>query len=259
MTITERVNGERLVLLAWGRAILMQLAHPLVAQGVADHSSFRDTAVTRVRRLHGTIRAMLDLTFGDEGASNAAANRINAIHDRVHGRLSEDAGQWAAGTPYSATDPELLTWVEATLLDSMPRAYQEFVTPLAPEEIDAYCSAASAGSGRLRIPAGLVPASRGALHAYLQRVLDGDVLAVTKVARELARDVIDPPGARALWPAATVARLVSVGWLPPRIRAAYGFSWTANDEARLQAWCRRIRRARRYLPDRVARWSAARS
>ena len=87
MTITERVNGERLILLAWGRAILMQLAHPLVAQGVADHSSFRDATLERVRRLHGTIKAMLDLTFGDAAPSGAATDRINAIHDRVHGRL----------------------------------------------------------------------------------------------------------------------------------------------------------------------------
>src|SRR4029453_18844867 len=105
MTVTERVNGERLILLGWGRAILMQLAHPMVAQGVADHSSFRDTAFTRVRRLHETIRAMLDLTFGDAAASDAAVARINAIHDRVHGQLAEDAGPWTAGTPYSATGP----------------------------------------------------------------------------------------------------------------------------------------------------------
>lgn len=39
-SITWRVNAERIVLLGWARAILLQLAHPLVAQGVADHSSF---------------------------------------------------------------------------------------------------------------------------------------------------------------------------------------------------------------------------
>ena len=259
MTITEQVNGERLVVLGWGRAILMQLAHPLVAQGVAEHSSFRETTIARLQRLHGTIRAMLNLTFGDAISSNAAADRINAIHDRVHGRLSEDAGVWVAGTPYSATDPELLTWVEATLLESMPLAYQEFVAPLAPEAIDAYCCEASAGSERLRIPAGMVPASQRALQAYMQRVRDGRVMAVTSMARELAREVVDPPGARALWPAATVSRLATIGWLPPHLRAAYGFEWTAGDEARLTAWCRRIRAARRYVPDRWARWSAAQS
>jgi uncharacterized protein (DUF2236 family) len=259
MTITERVNGERVVVLAWGRAILLQLAHPLVAQGVADHSSFRDTTVTRLRRMHGTIKAMLDLTFGDAEARNAAADRINAIHDRVHGHLSENAGRWAAGTPYSATDPALLTWVNATLLDSMPHAYQQFVAPLRPDEIDEYCREAGAGSICLRIPPGMVPASREALHAYLEGVFTSDVLAVTSMARELAREVIDPPGARALWPAATIARLASIGWLPPRIRAAYGFSWTAHDAAQLETWCRRIRRARRIVPDRWARWRPARS
>ena len=259
MTITERVNGERLILLGWGRAILMQLAHPMVAQGVADHSSFRDTAFTRVRRLHETIRAMLDLTFGDAAASDAAVARINAIHDRVHGQLAEDAGPWTAGTPYSATDPQLLTWVEATLLDSMPLAYQQLVAPLAPADIDGYCSEASVASERLRIPAGRVPSSGAALDAYLQRMLDSGVLVVTSRARELAREVIAPPGSMALWPASTVARLASVGWLPPRIRAAYGFSWAPHDQARLTAWCRRIRAARRLVPDRWARWAAARS
>jgi uncharacterized protein (DUF2236 family) len=259
MTITERVNGEKLILLAWGRAILMQLAHPLVAQGVADHSSFRDTTVSRIRRLHGTIKAMLDLTFGDADATAAATARINAIHDRVHGHLAEDAGRWAAGTPYSATDPQLLTWVEATLLDSMPLAYQQFVAPLGREDVDAYCAEASAAGDRLRIPSGFVPSSRAALDAYLQHVLESDLLAVTPAARELAREVIEPPGAKMLWPAATISRLASIGWLPPRIRAEYGFSWGPEDEVRLSAWCRQIRTARRFVPDRWARWSAAKS
>ena len=80
-------------------------------------------------------------------------------------------------------------------------------------------------------------------------MLASDVLAVTSVARELAREVIDPPGARALWPVATVARLAAIGWLPPRIREAYGFSWDLDDAGTLMAWCRRIRTARRLVPD----------
>jgi uncharacterized protein (DUF2236 family) len=255
MMITERINGERLVVLGWGRAILLQLAHPLVAQGVADHSTFRDTAFARIKRLHGTIKAMLDLTFGDADAMHAAAARINAIHDRVHGQLTEDAGRWTAGTRYSATDPDLLTWVDATLLDSMPLAYQQLVAPLPSADIDAYCAEVSASAHRLRIPPGFVPASRAALDSYLQRMLQSDTLAVTSSARALAREVIEPPGATALWPAATISRLATIGWLPPRIRAEYGFAWDAKDEARLTAWCRRIRAARRIVPDRWARWS----
>jgi uncharacterized protein (DUF2236 family) len=50
-TISVRINAERLMLLCWGRAILLQMAHPLVAAGIADHSSFREGKVTAVVRL----------------------------------------------------------------------------------------------------------------------------------------------------------------------------------------------------------------
>ena len=258
MTVTQRMNAERLVVLGWGRAILMQLAHPLVAQGVADHSDFRSTALSRVRRLHGTIKAMLALTFGDPAAAEAAAGRINAIHDRVHGHLAEDAGIWTAGTPYTATDPQLLTWVQATLLDSIPLAYDQMIAPLARADLDAYCAEASAASPRLRLAAGSVPSSRVELDAYLGRMLEGPTIAVTSAARELAREVIEPPGSYALWPVSSVARLASIGWLPPRIRTAYGFSWDDEDDRRLKAWCRRVRFVRRLTPDWLAQWPAAR-
>jgi uncharacterized protein (DUF2236 family) len=214
--------------------------------------------VSRVRRLHGTIKAMLALTFGDPEEAEAAAGRINAIHDRVHGHLAEDAGVWAAGTPYTATDPQLLTWVQATLLDSMPLAYERLIAPLGRGDLDAYCAEASAASPRLRIPVGSVPSSRDALDAYLHRMLESQTLAVTSTARELAHEVIEPSASNALWPLSAVARLASIGWLPPRIRLAYGFSWDEQDDRRLDAWCRRLRHVRRLTPDRLAQWQAVR-
>ena len=64
-SITWRVNAERIVLLGWARAILLQLAHPLVAAGVFDHSGFRGTPYAAASRLYHTVHAMLSLTFGD--------------------------------------------------------------------------------------------------------------------------------------------------------------------------------------------------
>src|SRR5689334_10339201 len=40
--VIRRVHSEGVVLLGGGRALLMQVAHPRVAAGVAEHSSFRD-------------------------------------------------------------------------------------------------------------------------------------------------------------------------------------------------------------------------
>ena len=39
--IARKINREAVVLLGWGRAVLLQLAHPLVAAAVSDYSRFR--------------------------------------------------------------------------------------------------------------------------------------------------------------------------------------------------------------------------
>src|SRR5262245_41558777 len=122
------------MLLGWSRAILLQLAHPLIAAGIADHSSFRDGAVVAARSPHETVHAMLSLTFGDERAWRDSIERIREIHRRVHGRLPVSVGHFQQGTPYSAEDPDLLLWVHATLLDSIPMLYQRLIGPLTASE-----------------------------------------------------------------------------------------------------------------------------
>src|SRR5947207_4976533 len=101
------VHRERLLLLGWGRAILLQFAHPLVAQAVADHSGFRAERLGGWRRLHRTLGAMLRLTFGDADDVARTARRINGVHATVRGGLTRDAAGFAGGTAYSASDPAL--------------------------------------------------------------------------------------------------------------------------------------------------------
>ena len=45
--------------------------------------------------------------------------------------------------PYSAEDPDLVLWVHATLLESVPLAYERLVGPLTIAERDAYCAEAA--------------------------------------------------------------------------------------------------------------------
>ena len=96
MMITRRVNREAVVVLGWGRAILLQLAHPLVAAGVGAHSDFDGGPLAYVGRMRRTIGAMLSLTFGTESEIRETAGRINAIHHRVHGKLDCAVGGYAA-------------------------------------------------------------------------------------------------------------------------------------------------------------------
>ena len=90
--VARKINREGVVLFGWGRAILLQVAHPLVAAAIGDFSDFDQGAAGYLRRMHRTVGAMLTLTFGTDADARAVLQRINRIHDQVEGSLREPAG-----------------------------------------------------------------------------------------------------------------------------------------------------------------------
>jgi uncharacterized protein (DUF2236 family) len=255
--IARRVNAERLVLLGWSRAILLQLAHPLVAAGVAEHSSFRAGSLAAAKRLHMTVRAMLALTFGDDRGRAAALDGILAIHRRVHGMLPAAVGRFPAGTPYSAEDADLVLWVHATLLESIPLIYALVVAPLSEAERDAYCAEAAAIAIDLGARPPEVPRTWRDLTRYLEAMYRSGSIAVGAQARELASAVLAPPFAPLVAPAAWANRLVTIGMLPDAIRRDYGLTWSRAQQRQLTAVTRLLRGARRVTPAVLARWGEA--
>lgn len=258
MDVVSRLNGERVVLLGWSRAILLQLAHPLVAAGVAQHSTFRGGVLEAAVRLHHTVGAMLALTFGDAARHAEAIGRIRAIHRMVHGTLPAAAGRFPAGTRYSANDPALLLWVHATLLDSTLDMYQRLVAPLTPADADAYCAGALPVLIELGGDADGAPTTAPALAAYMQAMYTSGTLHVTPEAREIGHAVLSPRAAGWRVPVGGLNRLVAVGTLPAAVRDQYGFAWDEPCEARLTRTLRRLRTARRVAPALLARWPHAR-
>jgi len=256
--VGHRIIGERLVVLGWGRAILMQLAHPLVAAGVDEHSTFRASPAAPVRRLHATIQTMLALSFGSPAEVSGAADRINRIHDRVHGTLGEAAGRFPAGTPYSAHDPDLLTWVQLTLLDSLPLAYEMFIAPLPAGDKDAWCREARDVAPLLGVPPERLPASYDGVQAAVRTRLESGELAVSGAARRLATSVLHPPLAGLAFPWFRLNRLATLGLLPPVLREQYELKWTPADARALDRWARAIRAMAARTPSGVRRWRAAR-
>ncbi len=256
--ISRRVNAERLVLLGWSRAILLQLAHPLVAAGVADHSSFRAGAFEAARRLRHTVRAMLALTFGSDQEHARAIQGILAIHRRVHGQLRHDVGPFPAGTRYSAEDPALVVWVHATLIESVVLVYEALIRPLTPHERDLYCADAAPVALELGARPEEVPRTWEAVQAYLRETYASGVIAVGPDARELASAVLSTKLSAAAWPLAWTNRILTVGWLPAAVREQYGFRWTAADAIRFRRAMRLVKATRRILPRPAAWWRAAR-
>jgi uncharacterized protein (DUF2236 family) len=256
--VGRRVNAERLVLLGWSRAILLQLAHPLVAAGVHEHSSFRASPVAALSRLHHTVEAMLALTFRDGADRQRAIDGILAIHARVHGTLPHAVGPFPAGTPYSAEDPDLVLWVHVTLLDSVVLVYERLVAPLCPAERDAYCREAVAVALDLGARPAQVPMAWLDVRTQFEGMLASGALVVSPQANELARALIEPSFAPVVRRLARLNRLVTFGLLPPAIREQYGVSWSDQDTAALERWLDRVRRVRRRVPRVVAWWADAR-
>jgi uncharacterized protein (DUF2236 family) len=235
-----QINRELLVMLAGARAVMLELAHPLVAAGVAQHSDFQRDSLGR---LYCTVFMMVDATFG----SAAAARRA------VEGALPTSVGPFAAETGYRANDPHLKLWVLATLIDSILLVHDLFVRPLSLAEKEAYYSDSKLMGRMLGIPAPVMPPTYADFTAYVEKMLNGDTLTVGDTAREVAEAIFAPP----LGPLIRTVSFAGLGLLPPRLRADFNIPWDERREQRLQWLARQARRLRASLPPALCVWPHA--
>jgi uncharacterized protein (DUF2236 family) len=256
--IARRINAERLVLLGWSRSILLQMAHPLIAAGVADHSHFRSGARTAVARLRGTIRSMLALAYGDAAAYSRSIATIQAIHTRVHGRLRVATGVFPAGTPYSAEDPALVLWVHVTFIESVLLVYERLIGPVSAADRDAYCDEAAGVALALGARAHDVPRTWDALERCLAAEYASGRIAVGEDARLVADAVLFPPWSFVTGAPAWINRVVTLGLLPAPVREQYRYSWGPARDRQFDRAMRAMRAVRSVLPARVAWWPEAR-
>ena len=132
-----RVNRHVLIFLGAGRAALLQLAHPWVAQAIADHSSTRADPIGRFQR---TFARVFDMVYGDLEAALSAAREVHALHDSIVGRLPRATPAFAARSSYRANQSDALCWVHATLWDTAVLVFEMMVRPLRAAEKESYYS-----------------------------------------------------------------------------------------------------------------------
>ncbi len=234
-SISWRVNREAALLLGGGRALLMQVAHPKVAAGVAEHSDFRRDPLARLNR---TMELSLALTFGSREEVRAAARQINRTHERV------------TGAGYQALDPELLLWVHATLIDSAVLTYRTFIAPLTGAEVEAYYQEAKPIGALLGIPAGQYPRHLAEFDAYLAAMLAGPARP-DETGRSLASLVLRPPIRRVPGVLFAPIEAITAGLLPEGLRVAYGLRWGAPSRALFRATRAALPRLLRAVPETI--------
>jgi uncharacterized protein (DUF2236 family) len=247
-SLTWRINGESVLLLGGGRALILQVAHPGVAAGVAQFSNYR---AEPWKRLYRTLDTTLNIVFGDRETSAAASARLRRVHERVNGTDDRDE-------PYGALDPTALLWVHATLIDTSLTIYERYVRPLSPSELDAYYEEMKALGEAYSIPRAAMPPDYAAFRSYWDAMLTGG-LRITNTTRDVADAVLRPNLVPVAWPALELVRLVTVGTLPPTLRAELELPWGRGRERALAGSQAAIRRLLPVLPALVRRFPKART
>lgn len=198
----RRFAADSSLVLGGLAAILLQLGDPVVARGVAEHSSF---ARDPLRRLRSTLGYVYAVQLGTPAQGARAARRVDAAHARVVG--AREAA------------PQL--WVAATLVRVAQDAHTLLHGPLPPSVADEVHAAGADLGMALQLPNDAWPVDRTAFDRYWDATIP--TLSVGDDARGVARELLAARAApwwlRLAMPA---AREFTALLLPPALRAAYG-------------------------------------
>jgi uncharacterized protein (DUF2236 family) len=250
-SVAWRVSSEGVLLLGGGRALLLQVAEPRVAAGVAAFSSYREAPW---RRLYRTIDMTTRIVFGDGHSSSEAAAGLRRRHERVRGR--DDSGRH-----YHALDPELLMWVQATLIDTSLLIYDRYVQSLSETDREAYYEEMKPVGEAYGIPIRSQPANWASFRDYFDGMVENG-LRVTATTRDVADSVFNPalplPVRLPARPAVEIIRLLTIGILPETLREHLGLDFGPLRERLLAASQGSIRRLLRLTPAPLRQFPAAR-
>ena len=239
-SITWQLYREQLSLTGGVRALLLQVAHPAVADGVARFSNFKADPFGRGYR---TFAAMAMIYFGSKTQAEQTAQRLWRMHAGIRGE---------APNAYSANEPGLLLWVLATLTDTTLQVHKRMSLPgLPPGWQTRFYEESKVAARLLGIPEDVYPRDLQAFEVYFKAMLVSDVLGSTDTCREVAQSIVRHPSAPK-----KLANLLATGWLPEPLCMRLGIPVRPDAEARLDRFLQRYLRVYRLIP-KTLRWSPA--
>ncbi len=225
-SVIWRMSRENILLLGGPAAAILQIAHPVVAAGVANHSDFRNDTLGRLGR---TLKAVYGITFGTVAEAEAISARIRDVHVRVR------------GPGYSAFSPDAQMWVLATLIAVAVEVNDRFLPPLSAWQRDDYLDAMRTFGHYFGLDPSAVPFPWAAFEDYYRSALADPQMGASPTSRELARHIAypqQPVALRAFWP---LSGLAAREFLPPEIGARLGLPRTPATSATLRVFAPVVR------------------
>jgi uncharacterized protein (DUF2236 family) len=213
-SVAWRVSADLSSPVAGLRSLLIQALHPLAMAGVDQHSHWRADPVGRLAATSAYVATVL---YGERAVAERAAAHVRRVHEHVNGADPE------TGQSYSASDPALLLWVHAALVDSGIVACALLGEELSKADADRYVAEMTAAAAIVGVPEDLVPATADSLAAYIASVRPE--LRCSAAAKESMAYLMDPPGLddemAEIWQDIREAAIVT---LPDWARELYGYS-----------------------------------
>ncbi|MFB8199660.1 oxygenase MpaB family protein [Kitasatospora purpeofusca] len=213
----------RIVLVAW-RLVVLQAAHPVVAAGMAEHSTYRGHPWRRVEHTMASGRRLFQ---ADEEQLWREVQRLDRAHRRIGGTAEDGRG-------YDARDPAARAWVLLTLFESVVAMRELSGEPYTAEELEASYREFAGIAAVFGLSSGELPATAAELRGRLHRTVV-EQLEFTETARHLLFDLLNgtpcprrlrflgPVGWRALRAVAgRLAAELTVADLPAVFRERFG-------------------------------------
>ncbi|EIT79636.1 hypothetical protein Ao3042_03965 [Aspergillus oryzae 3.042] len=219
----QMVARESITFVGGPAAILLQIAHPLVGAGIADHSTFKTRAISRAEYTQMYIYCMI---FGTTSEKAAMRAYVDKAHSRVVGQHNKQS--------YNAKDPELQVWVAATIYATMVNMYELIYGPLNSTRAERVYQAFSIMGTSLQVSPEMWPKNLTEFQLYWDDMVNKR-LCVTPDARAVLHDIFHPAKGLPLWarPLAVIAmpfvKRLTIEQLPPRVRDQFFLKSTKSS------------------------------
>jgi uncharacterized protein (DUF2236 family) len=202
----QKILREGILLATGGTAILLQMAHPGVSQGVDEHSNF---AYRPDDRLRTTMTFMYCMAWGTAEEKRTIIEMVHRAHASVN------------GTGYNANDAAAQLWVASTLYVCGVHMHQVIFGKADPIDEEALYKEYSVMATSLRVPPDMWPENRQAFWKYWDENIK--TLPITSHAKNVSNDLlynkVGPWWLRVNLP---LIRMITAEQLPPRLRDEYG-------------------------------------
>ncbi|MFI6298277.1 oxygenase MpaB family protein [Nonomuraea sp. NPDC050790] len=243
--------GEYRNLLVAGSALILQTMHPAVGAAVAEHSTFKQDPWGRLDR---TLTSVQTWVYGGPDGL-AEGRRLRELHEPISGVDSR-------GRAYHALNGEAWAWVHWSLFERFLTLNRVFGTPYPAADAERMLAESRQLARILRVPEREMPPDMAAFRSYFNHMVatrleaHPTALNVLEVMRGTPAPPRLPAAVRRLWMPVGVASggfnaFVTVGTLPPAVRAKLGLTWTPRDERRLHRIGRLVALLTPRLPERL--------